>query len=300
MREEASSAAKWYRRAIAANALRGQFSENPAAMRDALGFQDTPGSPLSVLINRMAGPDVVELRSVESMNPFSRELLKIETALGLTQDMLMKTGLLRDDVAAARRAKQVLGETDFLKRALNLTMVTGSPAEQVIRKVQKGKGVSARDVLALVIGQTPALGISAAVQAAGGPEDSAFVMINERLPANMRKDALDFYFRKMFNFGWDRQTLITRKGKARGRLNNYFAGIKTRVTTGYYKDLLDDYRRGKLTRAEVNEAAKIAQDAYRERFDNVNEAYNMVTGKNLPPKLKIPPKINWKKATRNE
>jgi hypothetical protein len=300
MREDALSAAKWYRRAIAANALRSQFSQNPAAMREALGFQDTPGSPLSVLINRMAGPDVVEMRSVESMNPFSRQLLTVETLLGMTQDMLMKTGLLRDDVAAQRKAQQLLGETGTTKRALKLGMVTGSPAEQLVRKVADGKSVSARELLALVIGQTPALGVSAVTQLTGGPEDSAFVMINERLPKNLRQDAMDFYFRKMFNYGWDSKTVLTRKGKARGRLNNYFAGIKTRVTTGYYKDLLDDYRRGKLTRAEVNEAAKIAQDAYRERFDNVNEAYNMVTGKNLPPKLKIPPKINWKKATRNE
>ena len=298
LKEEGSAAAKWYRRAIAAQGLRSAFSDNPGAMRDALGYSDVPGAPLSVLINRMASPDVVEVRNMESMNPFSREFLKYETLLGIGQDLMMDTGLLRKDVQARRRAKQFLGETNIAPRLLQLGMITGGPAHQVAQRLSDGRGVSARDMLAVAIGQTPALGLTATVQATGLGEDSAYTLMQERLPESARPDAADFYFRKMFNYGWDRQLVLNKRGRTNGRISKYFAGIKKRVTENYYADLINDFKKGKLDLAELKDAERLAQKAYRDRFNQVNEAFELVTGRRLPAKLRAAPKLDYKKARR--
>lgn len=294
--EEASAASKWYRRAITAQALRSQFSENPGALRDALGFADMPGQQLSVLINRMASPDVIEVRNLQSMNPFSREFLKFETMIGVAQDLMMDTGLLRKDVEARRRAKQMLGETGLGPRALQLGLLTGGPGQQILQKINDGKSVSARDMLALVLGQTPALGLTAIGQVAGLGDDSAYTMMQERLPPESRPSAREFYFRKMFNYGWDKELVLNKRGKTNGRLNRYFAGIKKRMTEGYFEDLIKDYRAGKIDLNQLRDAERMGREAYYDRFQQVDEAFRMVAGRGLPRKLRQAPKLNYKKA----
>ena len=299
-REEFKSAGKWYRRSMVAQGLREQFSQNPVAMRNALGFSDAPGSPLPVLIGMMAGPDVVEARNLESMNPFSREFLKWETILNIGQGAILSyaPGLMTEEERKKNKQRTILQEKGVGKRLIKMGMATGGPLHQLVKKVNEDKYPSAREWLALVIGQTPALGISAAVQFAGGPEDSAFVLINDKLPKESRPAALDFYFRKMFNWGWDKELMVKGQTKVPGRLDKYFSGIKTRVSSTYFKDLISDYRRGKISNDQMVEAEVLAQEAYRERFKEVDEAYELVTGKTLPNRLAKVPKLDYKKANK--